>query len=143
MTATPLREDFPIYDLPSEKVIDGPWPPAATPAAVLANPDALQAPQKKKPGPKPGSKNKKRKTRKAKSGGAAANPAPSASVPATVPESPVAGIANLRRIAAGGEGAIARLRKLPIDPWLILAAIAIVCLGLAVVGASRAWTGAW
>lgn len=117
-TANPLAKDFEVYDLTADRVVDGPWPPRAeTPVAVVAEPDAL-APAKKKGGRPKGSKSKKAKS--AKSAKAKLPPPPVDSVPET--QAPVQSL----RIAAGGEGAVARLRRIKGDTWLIIAAVALM-----------------
>lgn len=123
----PLREDFPIYDLPSEKVIDGPWPAAQTPGAVLSNPDAL-APKK------PKAKRKKKATGK-KRGRPAKQPTPD-----PVPESPPANLAlSMNRVAPAGDGIVSRFPKLHADDWRLLACL----VGVAAVVASVALVIFW
>lgn len=118
---SPLAKDFDVYDLTADRVVDGPWPPRAeTPLAVVAEPDAL-APAKKKGGRPKGSKSKTKKTKSAK---AKLPPPPVDSVPET--QAPVQSL----RIAAGGEGMIAKLRRVHPDVWLWVAvAVAMLALG--------------
>ncbi len=117
----PLREDFPIYDLPSEKVIDGPWPAAQTPAAVLSNPDELAKP-------------KKPRKRKAATGRKRGRPVKNAKAPAEEPvtELQPAPVQSLR-IAPSGEGVWDRLKRVKGDTWLIVAAcVAAIALGTSI-----------
>lgn len=124
----PLREDFPIYDLPSEKVIDGPWPPAP-PAGVLANALAEEQAKPKKPRKKKSATGRKRgrpPTAKAKAPvETLVNDALSAaSTPVTT-----------NRIAPSGEGVWPRIRRIKGDTWLIVAA----CVAALALGASLAY----
>lgn len=117
MTAQPLREDMPVLDLTTDRVIvDGPWvtPP---PGAVLSNPDAL-APAKKK-----------RKTRKKKATGKPRG-RPAKPVPPVEPETPPANLAlSMNRVAPAGDGIVSRFRRVHSDDWLMVAcAIGIVAL---------------
>lgn len=128
MTGQPLREDFSVYDLTADKVVEGPWAPVLQAAAAeIARQDAETdggfVRQKKKPGRKPGSKNKPKKTRKAK--------AP----PVTPPVEPVpetkTPIMSLR-VAAGGEGMLNRVRRITADQWVwILIPVAAIALAVA------------
>lgn len=127
MTANPLRDDFETLVLTNENVHPGPWPAAQTPAAVLSNPDEL----------KPAKKPRKKKSATGRKRG---RPASKAKAPA---EQPVTETKPEPKIAPSGEGVWPMLRRVGVDPWLVLAVIAIVCLGLASVGAFRMLTGAW
>lgn len=114
----PLREDFPIYDLPSEKVIDGPWPAAQTPAAVLSNPDEL----------KPAKKPRKKKAATGRKRGRP--PTAKAKAPA---EQPVTETKPEPKIAPSGEGVWPRIRRIKGDTWLIVAAcFAAIALGTSI-----------
>lgn len=110
MTTPALRSDYDVFDLTGPKVVQ--LHPEPTPAAVLAEPDALQEPKKNRPGRKKGSKNKPKKTRKAK--------APT--VPATVPESPRT---TTNMLSAGGDaGPRMWWRRINSDGWLVIVALA-------------------
>lgn len=119
----PLREDFPIYDLPSEKVIDGPWPAAQTPAAVLSNPDELAKP-------------KKPRKKKSATGRKRGRPVKNAKAPVETPVNDALLAASTpvtRNIAPSGEGVWDRLKRVKGDTWLIVAAcFAAIALGTSI-----------
>lgn len=107
MTTPALRSDYDVFDLTGPKVVQL-HPAPETPAAVLAEPDALQEPAKNRPGRKKGSKNKPKKTRKAKA----------TTVTPPAPEAPKLAVA-----AGGSAGPEVWRRILGVD-WLIVAAVA-------------------
>ncbi len=113
----PLREDFPIYDFPSEKVIDGPWPAAQTPAAVLSNPDELAKPKKPR----------KRKSATGRKRGRPVKAKAPAEEPVT--ELQPAPVQSLR-IAPSGEGVWPRIRRIKADQWVWIL-IPVAAIGLA------------
>lgn len=126
----PLRADE--YILPESNVIelDGLRGPIETPAAVLANPDALAPPKKKA----------KAKRKKKATGKPRGRPASKVRAPNPVPESPPANLmASTTRIAPAGDGIVSRFPKLHPDDWRMIACV----VGLAAAVASIALVIWW
>lgn len=120
MTGQPLRNDD-VYDLTDATVVPftGNLIEREPPAAVVAQPDALAPPKKK------------RATKK-KTGAKRGRPAKKAKAPVEpVPESPVNALLESRtNVAPAGGGIVSRIPRIHSDDWLmIFCAIAIVALG--------------
>ena len=134
MTSQPLRDND-VYDLTDDNVVQFSGPLmdhlTATPVAVLAAPDAL-LPQRKKPGRKPGSKNKKSK--KAKSAASVSLPAQAVGVPGVSIGTPAPGRSKSLLTASAGDAGPRTWRRIFGIDWLIVAAV----MGAVGIGASIA-----